>query len=91
MALGLALGTVGMFVNLILLNSSIRNIVKNGAGGAKKKMLAGYLFRIALTACIVTLAMLLPCFNTAGAVIPYFYPNIVYAGNALLRKGEKTE
>lgn len=91
MALGLILGTAGMAVNLILLNRSVRNIVRSGGRRAQSRMFSGYIVRLGVMGVIITSAMLIPFINTAGAVIPYFYPNLVYAGNVLLKKGEKTE
>ena len=40
---------------------------------------------------VIAAAVHIPFVNTAGAVIPFFYPQLVFAGNVLLRKGEKTE
>lgn len=91
MALGLVLGTFGMAVNLILLNRSVRNIVKSGGHKAQSRMFSGYIVRLGIMGVIIAAAMLIPFINTAGTVIPYFYPNLVYAGNVLLKKGEKTE
>ncbi|MCM1228128.1 MAG: ATP synthase subunit I [Clostridium sp.] len=91
MALGLVLGTLGMIVNLVLLNNSIKNIVKDGGRSSRARMLSGYIIRLGITGVIVAAAMMIPFINTAGAVVPYFYPNLVYAGKALLKKGDKTE
>lgn len=91
MVLGLVLGTAGMAVNLILLNRSVRNIVRSGGRRAQSRMFSGYIVRLGVMGVIIASAMLIPFINTAGAVIPYFYPNLVYAGNVLLKKGEKTE
>lgn len=91
MVLGLVLGTSGMAVNLILLNRSVRNIVKSGGRKAQSRMFSGYIVRLGIMGVIIAAAMLIPFINTAGTVIPYFYPNLVYAGNVLLKKGEKTE
>lgn len=91
MALGLILGTAGMAVNLILLNRSVRNIVRNGGSRAQSRMFSGYLFRFGIMGVIIAAAMLIHFINAVGTIIPYFYPNLVYAGNVLLKKGEKTE
>lgn len=91
MALGLVLGTFGLTVNLILLNGSVKNIVKDGGSKAQSRMLTGYVLRLGITSVIIAAAMMIPFINTAGAVIPYFYPNIVFAGKAFLKKGDKTE
>lgn len=91
MALGLLLGTLGMIVNLILLSNSIKNIVKDGGRNSRARMFSGYVIRLGITGVIIAVSMVIPFINTVGAVIPYFYPNVVYAGKALLRKGDKTE
>ena len=91
MALGLILGTVGFTVNLILLNNSIKNIVNSGKNRAQARMFSGYVTRLLIAGAVIAVAMAIPFINTAGAVIPYFYPNIVYAGKAFLKKGDKTE
>lgn len=91
MALGLVLGTLGMIVNLVLLNNSIKNIVKDGGRSSRARMFSGYIIRLGITGVIIAAAMMIPFINTAGAVIPYFYPNIVFAGKAFLKKGDKTE
>lgn len=90
MALGLVLGTSGMAVNLILLNRSMRNIIKGGGRKAQSKAFAGYLVRLGITGVLTAFAMIVPFINIWGAVIPYFYPRLVYAGNVILKKGEKT-
>ena len=91
MAAGLFLGTAGMTVNLILLNRSIRNIVKSGGRKAQSRMFEGYLIRLLVVGAVIAAAVHIPFVNTAGTVIPFFYPQLVFAGNVLLRKGEKTE
>lgn len=91
MVLGLVLGTLGMTVNLILLNISIKNIVKDEGRRSRTRMFSGYIIRLGITGIIIAASMTIPFINTVGAVIPYFYPNIIYAGKALLRKGDKTE
>lgn len=90
MAVGLLMGTAGMTVNLILLNKSIRNIVKSGGCKAQSRMFGGYIIRLSVVGAVVVSAMLLPFVNTAGSIIPFFYPQLVFAGNVILRKGEKT-
>lgn len=89
MIVGLVMGTVGMIVNLILLNKSVRSIVNGGGYNAQSRMFTGYLIRLAITGAVVVVAMFVPFANVAGAVIPYFYPKLVYAGIVSWKKGEK--
>lgn len=88
-AAGLALGTAGMVINLVLLNRSVYRIVKYGNAGASKKMFAGYILRLMLTGLIISAAMLTGLANVACTVIPYFYPKLIYAGGAFFRKEKK--
>lgn len=91
MVLGLILGTFGMTVNLILLNKSVRNIIRGGGRKAQSKMFSGYIFRLIIIGVIITISMLVNFINAIGVVIPYFYPKLAYAGNVFFRKGEKAE
>ncbi len=90
-AAGLLIGTFGMLLNLFLLNKSIYNIVKRGGNKSGGKMFAGYIIRMSIASIIIASSMLwnIPCM--IGAVIPYFYPKLVYGRKIILRKEEKTE
>lgn len=88
MALGLALGTLAMAVNLILINRSVRNIVDNGGYKAQSRMFSGYLLRLTVTGCVLAASMRIPYVNTIGVVIPYFYPKLIYTFSSILKKGE---
>lgn len=89
MAAGLLLGTAGMLLNLFLLNKSVYRIVKSGGMKSGGKMFGGYVFRMLIVVIILSLSFFseLPC--TIGAVIPYFYPKLIYAGKIIFRKGGK--
>lgn len=88
MALGLMLGTFGLLVNFILLNRSVRNIVKSGGAKAQSKMLSGYMTRYAAVGVIVAIAAVLPFVSVIGTAIPYIYPQLIYAGKVFLKKGD---
>lgn len=90
-AAGLLAGTFGMLFNLFLLNKSVYNIVKGGGNKSGGKMFVWYIIRMIIAAAVISISMLwnIPCM--IGAVIPYFYPKLVYGGKTLLRKEEKTE
>lgn len=91
MAAGLLFGSLGMLLNLFLINKSVYNIVKNGGNKSSGKMFAWYIVRMLISASIIAAAMIwsIPCM--IGAVIPYIYPKLVYGGKTLLRKEEKTK
>lgn len=91
MAVGLLIGTFGMLLNLFLLNRFIRNAVKNGGKGSSKIMLGGYIVRMVIVAFCIALPMLWCTSCMIGAAIPYIYPNLVYGGKSLFRKGGKAE
>ena len=91
MATGLILGTFGLLVNFILLNRSVRSIVKSGGIKAQQRMLSGYMTRYAVVGVIVAIAAVLPFVSIIGTVIPYIYPQLVYAGKYSGRKGIKNE
>lgn len=90
-AAGLLFGTFGMLFNLFLLNKSVYNIVKRGGNKNAGKMFVWYIIRMIISSVIIAFSMMwcIPCM--IGAVIPYFYPKLVYGGKTLLRKEEKTE
>lgn len=87
-ALGLLLGTFGLLVNFILLNRSVRSIVNGGGIKAQQRMLGGYITRYAVVAVIVAVSALLPFVSIVGTVIPYIYPQLIYAGQVFLKKGD---
>lgn len=89
MAAGLLLGTLGMIFNLFLLNMSVYRIVKSGGIKSGSKMFGGYIVRMFMIMAIISVTIFfdLPC--TVGAVIPYFYPKLIYTGKALFKKGGK--
>lgn len=91
-AAGLAAGTLGMIINLILLNRSVYRIVRYGNGsGASKKMFAGYIIRLMLTGFIIALAMVTKVASVVCTVIPYFYPKLIYTAGAFFRKEKKVK
>ena len=83
MAAGLLLGTSGMLFNLFLLNMSVNKIVKSG--GIKSSIA-----RMFIIMALISVTMFFELSCTIGAVIPYFYPKLIYAGKTLFGKGGKT-
>lgn len=90
-AAGLMIGTSGMSLNLFLLNRSLYNIVRYGGNKNSKKMIAEYLIRMSIVSVLTVAAMLWSTVCMVMAVIPYFYPKLVYGEKTLLRKEEKAE
>lgn len=90
-AAGLIVGTIGMLFNLFLINKSVFNIVKSGGNKNASKMFIWYIIRMSIASVIIAAAMLWCVSCMIGAVIPYFYPKLVYGGKTLFRKEEKSE
>ncbi len=90
-AAGLLLGTFGMSLNLFLLNRSLYEVVRYGGNKNSTKMVIWYLIRMSVVSVLTVVAMLWNTTCMIMAVIPYFYPKLVYGGKTLLRKEEKAE
>lgn len=89
MAAGLILGTLGMILNLFLLNTSVYRIIKSGGIKSGSRMFSGYIVRMLIIMAIISVTMFFELSCTIGAVIPYFYPKLIYTGKALFKKGGK--
>lgn len=89
MAAGLLLGTFGMILNLFLLNLSVYRIIKSGGIKSSGRMFGGYIVRMLMIMAIISVTMFFELSCTIGAVIPYFYPKLIYTGKALFKKGGK--
>lgn len=90
MAAGLLLGTSGMLFNLFLLNMSVNKIVKSGGIKSSSRMFGGYIARMFIIMALISGTMFFELSCTIGAVVPYFYPKLIYAGKTLFGKGGKT-
>lgn len=77
-----------MTVNLILLNRSIRNIVKSGGRKAQSRMFEGYLIRLLVVGAVIAAAVHIPFVNTAGAVIPFFTLSL-FCGECIIEERGK--
>ncbi len=96
-ALGLVLGTIVMYINLILIGISTENAIfryKMTANEKKAKttMLANYFLRYLLIGLAVYLSFSLKfsfLFNTFGVVIPLFYPKLIYVAQSIFIKKRK--
>lgn len=88
MAAGLLLGTSGMLFNLFLLNMSVNKIVKSGGIKSSSRMFGGYIARMFIIMALISVTMFFELSCTIGAVIPYFYPKLIYAEKHYSGKGE---
>ena len=53
-------------------------------------MFGGYIARMFIIMALISVTMFFELSCTIGAVIPYFYPKLIYAGKTLFGKGGKT-
>ena len=53
-------------------------------------MFGGYIARMFIIMPLISVTMFFELSCTIGAVIPYFYPKLIYAGKTLFGKGGKT-
>ena len=85
--IGLALGSTALFINLWHLNRSVSRIAVSGGRG-RNPMMGGYLFR-SLIACItVIISFRFDWINTVGAVLPLFYPKVIYTLYSIVKGGK---
>ena len=85
--IGLALGSTALFINLWHLNRSVSRIAVSGGRG-RNPMMGGYLFR-SLIACIaVIISFRFDWINTVGAVLPFFYPKVIYTLYSIVKGGK---
>lgn len=85
--LGLLIGSLTLFINLWHLNRSVQKVTVAGRGG-RNAMLGGYLFR-SLIACVsVTASFRFDWINTIGAVLPLFYPKVIYTLYSIVKGGK---
>ncbi|HAP79149.1 MAG TPA: hypothetical protein DCQ78_03050 [Ruminococcus sp.] len=85
--LGLLIGSLTLFINLWHLYRSVRKVIAKGRGN-KNAMLGGYLFR-SLVACIsVAVSFRFDWINTIGAVLPLFYPKVIYTLYSIVKGGK---
>lgn len=85
--LGLLIGSLTLLINMWHLNRSIRKVTATGRGN-KNAMLGGYLFR-SLVACIsVAASFRFDRINTIGAVLPLFYPKVIYTLYSIVKGGK---
>lgn len=80
--IGLVLGSVGMYVNLLLLRRTVRNAVYHG----KTKDWVGYLLRVLIASAVIAAGLLFEQISVFGAVIPFLYPKVIFGILAMRSK-----
>lgn len=89
MLIGLLLGTLALFVNLVILNVSVKKIVWSSNKTAKAKAFLWYILRLlVLTGCIF-IAINTDCINIFGVIVPPFFPKIIYYTSSIMDLNKK--
>ncbi len=84
--LGIVLGTIVMLVNFILIGYSAERAVERPISSAKRYMMLFYGIRMAICAALFILAAKSKYINLPSAVIPLFFPKIIYTLDAAVKK-----
>ena len=89
MALGLALGTAVLAVNLIILWHSIRNCLdfKGGPKMRSVKAFSFYVLRLLIFGAAAVASFRLELFSSVGTILPVFYPKLIYVSSSIFKKG----
>ncbi|MBQ8928590.1 MAG: hypothetical protein IJ055_10020 [Oscillospiraceae bacterium] len=92
--IGLALGSAGMYVNLLLLRRTVQRAVYHG----KTRDMAGYLLRCLVASAVIALGLLSPYVSAPAAVLPFLYPKVIFGilsvrtpGTPARRSGDRKE
>ncbi len=83
--LGLALGTLTMIVNIIVLGLACERAVERPVASAKRFMFGAYILRMSIIGCSFLLAFHLECINPLAAIIPVFFPKIIYTASGFIK------
>lgn len=86
-ATGLALGTVVMLVNMILLWMFIVNSVQNSKKQASIKMTMGFLLRMFIYCAVFAFSSKTEYIDPIFTIIPAFYPKLVYMIGGIKSRG----
>jgi len=84
---GLAIGNTALFINLRLLNRSVEKIAVS-ANRKKNSMMGGYLIRSLISCSAVVISFRFDWINTVGAVLPLFYPKVIYTLYSIFKGGK---
>lgn len=89
-ALGLLLGTAVMVCNLLLLQRGLSRVVYEAKREGKADIALHtryYIYRLAVFSAAFALSLLLPTvFSPIAAVIPVFYPKLIYTAQGFFKK-----
>ena len=85
-AVGLLLGTLLLFADLLLLSRSVSRSVEHAGARPEMRMVSGYLLRLLLIGAVFLGATRISWLNAAATVIPLIYPRLIYVGHACLHK-----
>jgi hypothetical protein len=84
---GLILGTASMLLNFRLLylsvikNTKLKRTVRN-------PMMKGYLLRMLIASCTISLSFFLSFINPLATLIPFFYPKLIYTAYSIVKGGK---
>ncbi len=83
---GLALGTLVMTLNFIILGFSAERAVERSVSSAKRYMFASYLVRFTIMGVLFAVSVRSPYINVVTAAVPQLYPRICYTLDAAVKK-----
>ncbi len=83
--IGLLLGTSVMLLNMLLLGMFIERVLAGSKTKAKFTMTTGYLFRLLIVGILFFASIKFDFIHPVGAMIPLFYPKVIYTGGAILK------
>lgn len=72
--LGLSVGSVAMYLNLLLLRQNVQNAVYHG----RTRTMPGYLLRLAVTSAAFASGLLFRQVSLLAVVLPFLYPKLIF-------------
>ncbi|NLK70610.1 MAG: hypothetical protein GX286_04135 [Clostridiales bacterium] len=83
--IGLLLGTAVMLLNMLLLGMFIERTLTVSKKGAQITMTTGYFLRLLIVGTFFFVSVKIDLIHPLGAMIPLFYPKLIYTGGAILK------
>lgn len=80
--LGLLLGTIACFVNLILLGYACGKTVERPLKQAKRYMFMWYLIRMTILGAFIVIGFKVSFINSVCVCLPLFYPKVIYTARS---------
>ena len=74
-----------MLLNMFLLGMFIERVITGSKKKAQFIMISGYLFRLLIVGILFFTSIKTDFIHPLGAMIPLFYPKIIYTGGAILK------